>query len=188
MSSAGPAREWFLALAIGALLILPAASGQTGPESNASNTRPDVLTIVSSSHSDIPVDRARVLLLTTCRVVAEEFHRKPEDAELQLTLIIGEGDERTAVDAAGHEELYLKRWDEGKFVDGVITGATQMLTSLHTRRKMFSEILNRADRIAPIAANQLRATGAHSKPNRLPPDCISAVRETPCSWLHKIPY
>lgn len=86
--------------------------------------RPDPLTVVNSHQTDIPIERARVLLLTTCRVVAEEFHERPEDVDLRMTLILGDPGERVAVDNSGGVTLYLKHWNENKFVDGVITGAS----------------------------------------------------------------
>jgi len=78
----------------------------------------------------MPGERARVLLLTACRVVAEEFHQRPEDIDLKVTLLLGESNEHVAIDDSGRMILYLERWDETKFVDGVITGAIQKLTPL----------------------------------------------------------
>jgi hypothetical protein len=110
---------------------------------------------VNPSEIDIPGDRARVLLLTTCRVVADEFHRKPQDVELTMTLVLGEKDERYSIDTNGRMTMYLEHWDEGKFVDGVIISAIQWLAPLRLRKQMFTEILRRTDKIAPVTANQL---------------------------------
>jgi len=159
---------------------IPIAIGQTGKQSG----RPDLLTIVNSRQSDVPIERARVLLLTTCSVVAEEFHKRPEDVDLRMTLVLGEQHERVAVDDSAGMTLYLERWNETKFVDGVITGAMQLLMPLHTRKQVFTEILRRTDKIAPVAANQLRIPSTNSPvPRRsLMQDCISALNSAPCSW------
>jgi hypothetical protein len=151
--------------------------------------RPDVLTVVDSRQTDIPMERARILLLTTCRVVAEEFHKRPEDIELRITLILGDPHERVAVDDNGGMTVYLEHWNETKFVDGVITGAIQQLMPLRARNQMFTEILHRTDKIAPVAANQLRMPSTNSfLPRRsLVPDCISSASNSPCSWPNRMP-
>jgi len=172
----------FALLASSAIAI---AMGQTGTQIS----RPDLLTIVNSHQTDVPIEKARVLLLTTCSVVAEEFHKRPEDVDLRMTLILGEPHERVAVDDSGAMTLYLERWNETKFVDGVITGAMQLLMPLHTRRQVFTEILRRSDKIAPVAANRLRIPSTNSPvPRRsLMQDCISALNSTPCWWPDQPP-
>src|SRR5690349_17086838 len=93
----------FLAFALFTSLGIPIAKGQAGTRTG----RPDLLTVVNSHQPDIPIERARVLLLTTCRVIAEEFHQRPEDVDLRMTLILGDPDERVAVDDNGGMTLYL---------------------------------------------------------------------------------
>lgn len=174
-----------LVFALFASFAICVANGQTGMQGG----RPDLLTIVDSHQTDIPIERARVLLLTACRVVAEEFHKRPEDVDLRMTLILGDPHERVAVNDSGGMTLYLERWNETKFVDGVITGAMQLLMPLHTRKQVFTEILRRTDKIAPLAANQLRMPNTSSPmPRRsLMQDCISAVNSAPCSWPNQLP-
>jgi hypothetical protein len=174
-----------LLLSLFASLLIPIAKGQTVTQSG----RPDMLTVVNSRQTDIPIERARVLLLTACRVVAEEFHKRPEDLDLRMKLILGEPHERVSVDDSGGMTLYLERWNETKFVDGIITGAMQLLMPLDTRKHVFTEILRRTDKIAPVTANQLRVPTTNSPlPRRsLVPDCISAVNNGPCSWPNRLP-
>jgi hypothetical protein len=165
------------------LFAVQVASGQ-GVQSTPSSPRPEILTIVNSREIDMPGERARVLLLTACRVVAEEFHQKPEDVDLKVTLFLGEPNERVAIDDTGRMTLYLERWDETKFVDGVITGAIQKLTPLPRRKQMFSEIRRRAEKIAPVPVSQLRISGP-SAPTLRPSlfsNCITAVNNFPCNW------
>jgi hypothetical protein len=165
--------------------LIQIANGQTDTRAG----RPDLLTVVNSHQTDVPIERARVLLLTTCRVVAEEFHKRPEDVDLRMTLILGDPGERVAVDNSGGITLYLEHWNENKFVDGVITGAIQQLMPFHNRNQMFTEIIRRTDKIAPVAANQLRMPSTNSfLPRRsLVPDCISAISNSPCSWPNRPP-
>jgi thymidylate synthase len=91
------------------------------------------------------------------------------------------------IDMDGHLSLYMDRWSEGKFVDGVITGAVQQLTTVQARTKMFRDILRRSDQIAPVSVNQLRGGSSNrSIPVvNLGPDCFSAMSDSPCPWLNR---
>jgi hypothetical protein len=178
-----------LASVVVCLFVVKAAIGQSA-QPVPSLPRTDILTIVNSRQIDMPGERARILLLTTCRVVAEEFHQKPEDVDLKVTLFLGESNEHVAIDDTGRMTLYLERWDETKFVDGVITGAIQKLTPLHRREQMFTEVRRRTEKIAPIAVNQLRMSGT-SAPMLGPgfsSSCISALNNMPCSWPNRRSY
>jgi hypothetical protein len=174
-------------IAVLALMIGQLAVAQAGSPSSAGELSPDRLTIVNPRHYDVPEDRVRVLFLTTCRVVAEEFHRHPSEIDLTLTLVIGDKSERSMIDPAGHLALYMDHWSEGKFVDGVITGAVQQLTTVQARTKMFKDILRRSDQIAPVSVSQLRGGSSNrSVPVvNVGPDCFRAVTDSPCPWLSR---
>jgi hypothetical protein len=160
------------------------AYAQAVTPSDGQLSRQDSFTIVNPRQTDVPRERARVLMLTTCRVVAEQYHRKPEDIALRLTLVLGDPNERVGVDDSGMMTLYLERWNETRFVNGVITGAIQSLTTVGVRKEMYAEILRRTDRVAPIAANQLRMSNRNEPLPRqgIVRDCISAVNASPCFW------
>lgn len=144
----------------------------------------NLLTIVNPGQVEVPGDRAKVLLVTTCRVVADELHRKPNDVELKMTLVLGEGAEYYSIDKEGRMTLYLEHWDEVKFVNGVITSVVQRLAPLHLRNQMFTEILRRTDRIEPVSAQQLQRHGNSPLPTTESyPTCSSEVAATPCSAL-----
>lgn len=177
-----PLRSW-RSVGVAALLsVMQVAQAQAGPPPGDRAPGPGQLTIVNRYHQEVPEDRARVLLLTTCRVVAEEFHRHPREVDLQVTLVVGESEERFRIETDGHLTLYLDRWNEGTFVNGVITGAVQQLTSMQIRKRMWADIVRRSDRIAPVSLNQLRGNA----PTRLSPgpslglDCFSAARAAEC--------
>jgi len=165
------------------MVALQAAIGQHA-ESVPTLSRPDILTIVNSRQIDMPGERARVLLLMTCRVVAEEFHQKPEDVDLRVTLFLGESNEHVAIDDNGRMTLYLERWDEIKFIDGVITGAVQKLTTLSKRKQLFIEIRRRTENISPIPVSQLRVSSPSTPILRpsLSSSCITAMSNFPCNW------
>lgn len=149
----------------------------------------DMLTIVNPNQLDIPDERARVLLRTTCRLVAEEFHQKPKHVEITMTLVLGDPDERYSISKNGQLTMYLVRWNEGKFVNGVITSAIQWMASLQMRNQMLTEIVRRTDLIVPVSANQLRRPAENSplQTGGTYPTCISAVAVTPCSAVTRPP-
>jgi len=165
------------------------AYAQTVPQLNGQLSRQDSLTIVNSHQADVPQERALVLLLTTCRVVAEQFHRRPEDIDLRVTLILGDPNERVGVDDSGVMTLYLALWNETRFVNGVITGAIQRLTTSGARKEMYAEIERRTDRVAPISTNQLRMSNRNEPLPRqgIVRDCISAANASPCFWPRTAP-
>jgi len=190
MTPRGQAEVWrLLAVVLLTSLAAQAGQGQTDPQPGKSSARTDLLTIVNPKRRDIPADRAKVLLLTTFRVVAEEFHRKADDVQFPLTLVAGEPNEHYSIDQGGGITVYLDRWNETKFVESVITGAVQRLTPPHLRKQMLMEIIRRSDRNAPVSANELR-TPANVLPPRpaLGSDCVSAVNDTPCPWPNRPPY
>jgi hypothetical protein len=164
-----------------------AAIGQEGTRSSRDG-KTEMLTVVNPNHIDIPEGRARVLLLTTRRLVAEEFHQKPKHIEITMTLVLGTPDERYSIDKKGRLTMYLARWNEGKFVNGVITSAIQWMASLQKRNQMLTEIVRRTDLIAPVSAHQLHRPGRNSTtPGESYPTCISATATTPCSALNRPP-
>lgn len=165
-----------------------AARGQDVARSNREG-KADMLTIVNPNQLDIPDERARVLLLMTCRLVAEEFHQKPKHVEIAMTLVLGARDVHYSIDKKGRLTMYLARWDERKFVDGVVTSAIQWMASLRMRNQMLTEILRRTDLIVPVSANQLQrpAENAPLQTGSTYPTCISAVATTPCSALNRPP-
>lgn len=173
----------FLSAILACTFGVQVAIGQS-TQSSPTLPRPDILTIVNSCQFDMPGERARLLLRTTCRVVAEEFHQKPKDVDLKVTLLLGESNEHVAIDNTGRMTLYLERWDETKFVDGIITGAIQKLTPFSRRKQMSAEIHRRTDRIAPISASQLRTLGkrAPTLGPSLCPNCMRAANNFPCFW------
>jgi hypothetical protein len=184
-------RPLWLSVGVAALVSLlgHSALAQASSASSADALARARVRIVNRQHQEVPETRVRVLLLTTCRVVAEEFHRHPDEVDLKLTLVMGDRDERSMIDKDGNLSLYMDRWNEGKFVDGVITGAVQQLTTLRTRQKMFTDILRRTDGIAPVSVNQLRG-GAFHRPlpgPSLDSDGVSPVREAPWSLPNRTP-
>jgi len=167
----------------------PIVQSPTEHPVNVSGSDSDALQINNPKHKDIPVTRARVLLLTTCRVVADEFHRKPTDVNVRLDLVVGERNEYYSIEKDGRVTLYLDHWDETRFVDAVITGAMHQLTPPHLRKQMLSEVLKRSDQVAPVSTKQLHTPVPILVPRNpgIGADCISAVNSEPCSWPGPVP-
>ena len=143
------------------------------------------LTITNPKHLDLPEHRARVLLIETCRVVANEFHvHNPSDLEYSLTLVLGEKDEGYGIDNEGKVTLYLQQWSKNKFVDEATRLAVQSLANCERVQRLAREILRRSNRVLPVPQGSLRSPDPFPRP--LPQigagaDCMSAVRDEPCS-------
>jgi hypothetical protein len=143
------------------------------------------LAIANPKHIDVPQERAKVLLIETCHVVAKEFHvRNSSDIEYPLTLVLGEQDEGYGIDKQGKIILYLQQWSERKFVVWATRLAIQSLANHDREDRLAKEILRRADRTLPVSKNALRGHDGFPRPTyptSVGPDCISAVRDEPCS-------
>ena len=143
------------------------------------------LTIANPKHLDVAQERAKVLLIETCRVVAKEFHvRNSSDVEYSLTLVIGEQDEGYGIDKEGNITLYLQQWSERKFVVWATRLAIQSLANHDREDRLAKEILRRADRTLPVSKNALLGHDGSPRPaspTGVETDCISAVRDEPCS-------
>ncbi len=143
------------------------------------------LTIANPKHLDVPQERAKVLLIETCRVVAKEFHvRDSSDVEYSLTLVIGEHDEGYGIDKQGNITLYLQQWSERRFVGWATRLAILSLANRDREDRLAKEILRRADRTLPVSKNALVGHDGSPQPASLTgveTDCISAVRDEPCS-------
>jgi hypothetical protein len=146
------------------------------------------LTINNPKHLNLPEQRARILLIEACRVVANEFHvRNFSEIEYPLILVLGEKDEGYGIDSEGKITLYLQQWSEAKFVDATTRLAVQALADRQRVERLAKEILRRSDRILPVRQEALRGTDRFHRP--VPPtkaagNCISAVRDKPCPSIN----
>lgn len=142
------------------------------------------LTIVNPKKLEVPEERAKVLLIETCRVVAKEFHvHSSSDIEYSLTLVFGEQDEGYGIDRQGKITLFLQQWSERKFVVWATRLAIQSLANRDRGDRLAKEILRRADRTLPVPKNALLGhdgSPRHASPIAVGTDCISAVRNEPC--------
>lgn len=170
-----------LAAVLSASLIVRTVMAQSVRPS-ANHSEDSLLTIVNPKRRDVPEQKVRFLFVNTCEVVAQEFHRDASETEFRLTLVLGEGDEHYTIAADGALTLYLNQWNDGKFVDGVISGAVQHLTAPQIRKRMSSEILRRSDNVSPVAAKDLRALPNRPLSTGRRRECISAIRDEPCPW------
>ena len=146
------------------------------------------LTINNPKHLELPEQRARILLIEACRVVANEFHvRDFSEIEYPLILVLGEKDEGYGIDSEGKITLYLQQWSETKFVDAATRLAVQALANRKRMQRLTKDILRRSDRILPVPQEALRGTDRFPRPG--PPsgkagNCISAVRDKPCPSIN----
>ena len=149
------------------------------------------LTISNPQQLDVPEQRARVVLNTTFRVVAEEFHlRDLSKVEFPAVLVLGVKDEHFADDEEhGGCTIYLDHWNEAKFASAAMQLAVQRLFAREKGNKMVREIVKRSDQIAPVTAKELH--GSESALRASPSeggvkDCLSSildasVREVRCT-------
>lgn len=172
-----------------AILLLASLGPRTALAQNtkapAKRSEDALLTIVNPKRRNILEEKIRVVFVMTCEVVAQEFHRDASETQFRLTLILGERDEHYMMAPDGALTLYLDEWNEGKFVDAVITGAVQHFTSLRIRERVSAEILRRSGKILPVPAKDLRALPNRPLSTRTVRDCTSAISDEPCPWTRQ---
>ena len=115
------------------------------------------LSIENSKHVNIPEDQARLLLRMSCRAVAHELHlRESSISELDMHLILGEKDEGFGYDAhTGVPTLFLREWDEKKFVTAALRFAVQKSIDQHRQEQIIVDILHRSRQLGPISVDHL---------------------------------
>ena len=143
------------------------------------------LTIVNPKQLEVPQAKANILLNTACRVVAKKFRvSDPSSLRFSLVLVLGEREEHYTVDEKKLEyKLYMREWDETKFVALAMRFCVQRLPTREQEARLLKEILHRSDKISPVPANELRRDAAASllpPPRNTGSDCLSAAREQPC--------
>ncbi len=157
------------------------------------------LRVENPKHLDYPEAKAKVLLSTACRVVAEEFHvQNQSEVEYPMTLVLGVKDEHWTENEESHTyTLYLNDWHEAKFAVAAMRLALQRLITRDRRERLMKEILRRSDQIAPVAASKLHgsrsADGRSLWGDNQGDDCFdglreSAVRDTSCGIPIRMPH
>lgn len=108
----------------------------------------------------VPEQKVQILFSTTCRVVAEEFRLPgPSLAGFRVTLVLGDPDERVSGDELNQVYfIYMNRWNEIQFTTSASRLAPQHLVTGERKAKLVREILQRAERVAPVSVQDLHAT------------------------------
>ncbi len=115
------------------------------------------VTLRNPQHLPVPEERVQVIFRTTCRVVAEQFRLHPEQLEFPLTLVLGEPNEQYSADEdTGTYTIYLNQWNEAKFTTSAMRLAVWRMVPRKRRDQLVWEILQRANRVAPVPAAALR--------------------------------
>jgi hypothetical protein len=115
------------------------------------------VTIQNDKHRDLPKQKVDVLYRAACQVVAERFHVPPLQTQFQLTLVMGEVNERTYADnLLDVYKIYMDNWDEEKFVSTLVMIETYRLFRIQQHKEVVVEILRRASEMAPVSVADLR--------------------------------
>ena len=138
-------------------------------------------TIDNPTHLNLPEDQARLLLQMSQRKVARELHlRDSSNIEFGLHLVLGEKEERYGYDdQAGVATVFLREWNETKFVIAAMRFAVQHSIGPQRQEQMVVEVLRRAKQIAPVPAAQLRGYVPQRGPEPVgaSSDCLKGVHD-----------
>ena len=154
-------------LAIASLSVLaPAATAQ--------------LSVVNPRHLNVSEEKARLILNTAYRVVAEQFKiRDFASDEQKLTLVLGEPNERYEEQSSGKAcTVYLSQWDEEKFAVAAMRHAVYRLAHGQRMNRMIGEVLRRANLAAPVSIDTLRRQhigASNALTNTAESPCLGAI-------------
>jgi hypothetical protein len=139
------------------------------------------LTIDNPLHLNLPEDQARLLLQLSYRKVARELHLSDSsNIESGLHLVLGEKEERYGYDDhSGVATVFLREWNETKFVIAAMRFAVQHSIGPQRQEQMVVEVLRRAKQIAPVPAAQIRGhfPQRSSEPVGAGADCLKGVQD-----------
>ena len=100
---------------------------------------------------DVPEAKVNVIYRTTLRVLSESFDVEDISELYPVRLTLGAENERYVEDEENKvDAIYLTRWDEKKFAISVMRLALEHLVNRECRNALISEILTRANVIAPV--------------------------------------
>lgn len=115
------------------------------------------VTVQNPQHLPLSELEVETLHNIVCRVVAEEFHVRPNRFGGTVILVLGADQEHTVADETkGTFTIYLKRWDEATFASSDLQLAVQRLVGRDRWQRMGEEALRRARQTIPIPANTLK--------------------------------
>src|SRR5262249_28235800 len=90
------------------------------------------LSIENPKHGSVPEEQARLLLRLSCRAIAHQLHlRESSISEMEMHLVLGEKDEGFGYDEHMVPTLFLREWDEKKFVTAALRFAVQRSIDQH---------------------------------------------------------
>jgi hypothetical protein len=148
----------------------------------------DSVVITNPRHAPIPEQKVSILHRLVRQVVANELHLHASSRGAPLELILGQDTEQLKLAGAGQSDLiYLKEWDETKFVVSDMQLTVQHLLVNDRWEQMMDEISRRADLATPVTTDDLKTAKIPLPVERVSGDpCAQALRDasvrtTPCA-------
>jgi hypothetical protein len=157
------------------------------------------LVVDNPKHLNVSEDQARLLLRMSCRAVAKELHlRESSIPEFNMRLVLGEKDEGFGYEEhTGVPTLFLREWDEKKFVSAALSFAVQRSIDQRRQEQMMLEVLHHYEQTSPISAAQLHKFAASQnalplqQPSQQKDNCLNRIsdataRDVGCQSLGRV--
>ncbi len=148
----------------------------------------DKVVVTNPQHLLVPDQKLRILHGLVREVIVRRLHLKDVPREVPLELVLGQETEQLKLAGAGEPDLiFLKTWDETKFVVSDLQLTIQHLLVNDRWEQMAEEITRRANRISPASKDDVRTEGVPTAPDQTLGDPCSealrdaSVRTTPCA-------
>lgn len=168
-------RKWPCKILLAACLSISTVSAQeqergskeqSAVTANGSGNTPQIL--YSSDHSnelavtnpqrlELPEERVRILHRLVKQVVKNYLRIRENEPEAPLVLVMGEEKEHFTLGSPEvGDAIYLKKWDESKFVASDVSLTVQHLVIAFGLTQMTQEISTRINQIATVDKRELR--------------------------------
>src|SRR5215468_271249 len=123
------------------------------------------ITVENPQKLEWPEQRAQMLHRIIAGVVDEELHLRRNKAQLPVTLVLGEQEQRIVADEdRGIFKIYLKHWDEPSFAISDLQVQLQLGMVRKHWQPMVSEVVRRFQQVAPVSADDLSGSSRPMRP------------------------
>jgi hypothetical protein len=142
---------------------------------NLGAPKTDSVIITNPQHAPVPDQKVRVLHRLVREVVANQLHLHGSSRGAPLELILGQDTEQLKLAGTGESDLiYLKTWDETKFVVSDMQLIVQHLLVNDRWEQMMDEISRRAALATPVTIGDLKNA-------KVPPLTVERISGDPCA-------
>lgn len=139
----------------------PEQPRETATDTDSAENWTRSVAVTNPQQLEVPEERVQVLHRIVQRVVADYLGIR-ESKPVPLRFELGQEREHFTLGASdGADTVYLKKWDESKFIASDVCLTVQHMVVAHGLSQMTQEISRRTDQIATVNKSELNRSETH---------------------------